>query len=183
MNLFVSTKLIVILISILSAECQEEDEPESEINENNQNETKLNFDKPMISTKLQPIISSTTIALKEAHDISIEPTTTTTTSTTSPTTISITTPTTIETAVSSNYETIPHEDSTITPIYPLKECIKISLNAKINFKYNSSDGINEEIQLNGGDINGELIHPNKCEKRQELIIKYEQITKSQLILW
>jgi hypothetical protein len=177
MNLFVSTKLIIISISILLAECQEEDEPESEIyliNKNNQNETKLNFNKPEISTKLQPIISSTTIALK-VHNISIEPTTTTTTSTTSPTTI--------ETIVSSNYETISPEDSTITPIYPLKECIKISLNAKINFKYNSSDGINQEIELTGGNINGELIQPNKCEKRQELIIKYEQISRSQLIFW
>jgi hypothetical protein len=179
MNLFVLTKLIFISIGILLVKCQEEDEPESEIyliNKNNQNETELNFNKPMISTKLQPIISSTTIALKEVHDISIEPTTTTTTSTTSPTT----TPTTIETTVSSKYETTSPEDSTITP---LKECIKISLDAKINFKYNSTDGINQEIQLTGGNINGELIHPNKCEKRLELIIKYEQISGSQLILW
>lgn len=73
--------------------------------------------------------------------------------------------------------------SSLSPDHQEYPCVSIKFDAKISINYLSEDGSQQQTQLTGGNMNGELNHTEKCKPRQKLMIKYEQITNCFLELW
>jgi len=189
---FIASKLFIILVCVLSIRCDLE--LETSLNNDDKSDPNEPFlDKlfgSLTSSTSDPNISSNKADIKEVADIHIETSATTittiTTGTSTTTTTSTANSTTSDATISSTIAPITSEISTDIPIISnnqSQQCVKIGLNAKILLKYKSNESISQEIQLSGGNINGELVQPDKCSDKQKIVINYEQIQKSQLVLW
>lgn len=155
---------------------------------------------PVFPTKSQEI-SSTSVTTPSSTSSTTSTTTPSTTAQTSPstsrstpstTTTSSTTPSTTRTQTSIRTEPSSSSSSSVNPTpetttkssseQTVGRCLEIELNAKIIFKYNSTEGIEQQFETIGGQTNGELIHSNKCQRIQTLIVRYDLVEKTQLIV-
>ena len=147
----------------------------------------------IISSTLSPVTTSTSEPTSPTST-STPSTTTSTTSlpstsspfiqtTVSPSTLSTKRLTTRESLISSTIETKPSTDGSLTTISNrLEECLFIEFNARITFKYKSKEGYEQQFEVIGGSENGELVQHSRCRKEQNVIVKYEQMEDSKLIL-
>src|SRR5882724_6777264 len=183
MNSTLISLLLSIIVIVLCVEYSIEDEFGVWFNRFLKNKTNDYENSSAISSTTQPSVWDR-ISNTESEEYSYITRELTTTTTRRPTTTTTTTTTTTpEPLTTSRSQDVPISTpynpwvTTQYPInttsLPLRECLKVSMNAKVIFKYNSSDGFTQEVQFSAGIMNGEVIQTNKCDRKQSVFIKYD----------